>query len=185
MRAALAAPGPPAQADPLLLTGDWRSRCPASPSSARGSCAAGSMPGTDRGSRFPARIRAGSSTRTRKERSAFLHHEGFPPPPPPVLLSLSGTPMPPRSVRAQSPGAAAARAGSGAARGAQGALGAPDAFSNLARLARLRQRGRGASALTLARPRRRPRRRPYGMSRLGREHEPATPAPVPNPNRCQ
>lgn len=79
MRAALAAPGPPAQADPLLLTGDWRSRCPASPSSARGSCAAGSMPGTDRGSRFPARIRAGSSTRTRKERSAFLHHEGFPP----------------------------------------------------------------------------------------------------------
>lgn len=79
MRAALAAPGPPAQADPLLLTGDWRSRCPASQSSARGSCAAGSMPGTDRGSRFPARIRAGSSTRTRKERSAFLHHEGFPP----------------------------------------------------------------------------------------------------------
>lgn len=184
MRAALAAPGPPAQADPLLLTGDWRSRCPASPSSARGSCAAGSMPGTDRGSRFPARIRAGSSTRTRKERSAFLHHEGFPPLAPRSALAQRD-PDAARSVRAQSPGAAAARAGSGAARGAQGALGAPDAFSNLARLARLRQRGRGASALTLARPRRRPRRRPYGMSRLGREHEPATPAPVPNPNRCQ
>lgn len=47
--------------------------------------------------------------------------------------------------------------GASAARCSQGAHSAPDAFSNLARLARLRQRGRGASALTLTRPRGRPR----------------------------
>lgn len=51
------------------------------------------------------------------------------------------------------------RRGSGASAAlcAQGAHSAPDAFSNLARLVRLRQRGRGVSALTLARPRSRPR----------------------------
>lgn len=70
------------EADPLLLTGDWRSRCPASPSSALGSCAAGLMLGTGRGSRSLARIRAGSSTTTRRERSAFSHQRGFSPPPP-------------------------------------------------------------------------------------------------------
>lgn len=130
------------------------------------------MPGIDRGSRFPARIRAGSSTRTRKERSAFLHDEGFfvPPPPRPSFYSRSAGPRcrsPGRPAPSEPRGSAAARAGSGAARGAQGALSAPDAFSNLARLARLRQRGRGASALTLARPRRRPRRRPCRVPRLG------------------
>lgn len=46
--------------------------------------------------------------------------------------------------------------GTSAARCSQGAHSAPDAFSNLARLARLRQRGRGASVLTLARPGGRP-----------------------------
>lgn len=69
------------EADPLLLTGDWRSRCPASPSSALGSCAAGLMLGTGRGSRSLARIHAGSSTTTRRERSAFSHQRGFSPPP--------------------------------------------------------------------------------------------------------
>lgn len=64
--------------DPLLLTGDWRSRCPASRSSALGSCAAGLMLGIDRGSQCPARIHAGSSTRTRKERAAFLQEWAFP-----------------------------------------------------------------------------------------------------------
>lgn len=55
--------------------------------------------------------------------------------------------------------------GASAARCSQGAHSAPDAFSNLARLARLRQRGRGASALTLARPGGRPRCRgvPSGL----------------------
>lgn len=69
---------PRPEADPVLLTGDWRSRCPASRSSALGSCAAGLMLGIDRGSRCPARIHAGSSTRTRKERAAFLQERGFP-----------------------------------------------------------------------------------------------------------
>lgn len=69
---------PRPEADPVLLTGDWRSRCPASRSSALGSCAAGLMLGIDRGSQCPARIRAGSSTRTRKERAAFLQERGFP-----------------------------------------------------------------------------------------------------------
>lgn len=73
-------PEPPAGLGdgPLLLTGDWRSRCPASRSSALGSCAAGLMLGIDRGSQCPARIHAGSSTRTRKERAAFLQERAFP-----------------------------------------------------------------------------------------------------------
>lgn len=116
----------PKKTPPLLLTGDWRSRCPASRSSARGSCAAGWTPGIDRGSPFPARIRAGSSTRTRRERTAFLHRRGgsscCPRFAPGALRGAPGTPLP---APAQPSPAAAARAGSGAARGAQGALPAP------------------------------------------------------------
>lgn len=190
------------EADPVLLTGDWRSRCPASPSSALGSCAAGLMLGIDRGSQSLAHIHAGSSTRTRKERTAFLQGHGFPPASPfssyTARQARGPTVPPPAGVTAGSQGAevpqgpgttgqgcpghrercsasqreapslgkpspsgggCCPRRGSGASAAlcAQGAHSAPDAFSNLARLVRLRQRGRGVSALTLARPRSRPR----------------------------
>lgn len=104
------------EADPLLLTGDWRSRCPASRSSALGSCAAGLMLGIDRGSRCPARIRAGSNTRTRKERAAFLQERGFPTAS--LFLCLShrtATPCSPAGVTAGCPGTEQPRE-----RGAQG-----------------------------------------------------------------
>lgn len=74
----------------------------------------------------------------------------------PLLRLPKGSPGPGKP----SPGGGGCcpRRGSGASAAlcAQGAHSAPDAFSNLARLARLRQRGRGVSALTLARPRSRP-----------------------------
>lgn len=212
---------PRPEADPVLLTGDWRSRCPASRSSALGSCAAGLMLGIDRGSQCPVRIRAGSSTRTRKERAAFLQERGFPTASPfpshtarqaqgHAALPRPGSRRDPAARRSPGSGERGAgvpgtgdgrsgcqreaptlgkpspggcgccpRRGSGAsaARCSQGAHSAPDAFSNLARLARLRQRGRGASALTLARPRGRPRCRGApsraGRAALPRDTEPA------------
>lgn len=94
------------EADPVLLTGDWRSRCPASPSSALGSCAAGLMLGIDRGSRSRAHIHAGSSTRTRTERTAFLRERGFPPASLfPSYTARGRTVPPPAGVTAGSRGA--------------------------------------------------------------------------------
>lgn len=156
------------------------------------------MLGIDRGSQSLAHIHAGSSTRTRKERTAFLQERGFPPAPPFPLTRTAGAGphradpgrghggIPRRgdapgtgdqgrpghrgrrsgsqreapSLGKPSPGGGGCcpRRGSGASAAlcAQGAHSAPDAFSNLARLARLRQSGRGVSALTLAGPRSRP-----------------------------
>lgn len=134
----------------------------------------------------PAGVTAGSrgteEPRERGGRGRGAGHRGW------LLRLPKGSPDPrqaePRRLRC------CPRRGSGAseARCSQGAHSAPDAFSNLARLARLRQRGRGASALTLARPGGRPRCRgvPWGQAaaRAGRaalpqDTEPAGPRLAP------
>lgn len=177
------------------------------------------MLGIDRGSQSLARIHGGSSTRTRREPTAFLQEQGFPPaphfssytarqargptvpPPAGVTAGSHGVEVPPGpgttgqgcpghrdrcsgsqrrapSLGKPSPGGGCCCPGRGsgasAALCAQGAHSAPDAFSNLARLVRLRQRGRGVSALTLAKPRSRPRCE--GAPRRWRR--PGTPGPA-------
>lgn len=179
------------------------------------------MLGIDRGSQSLARIHGGSSTRTRREPTAFLQEQGFPPaphfssytarqargptvpPPAGVTAGSHGAKVPPGpgttgqgcpghrdrcsgsqrqapSLGKPSPGGGGCcccpgrGSGASAALCAQGAHSAPDAFSNLARLVRLRQRGRGVSALTLAKPRSRPRCE--GAPRRWRR--PGTPGPA-------
>lgn len=154
------------KADPVLLTGDWRSRCPASPSSALGSCAAGLMLGIDKESQSRARIHAGSSTRTRKEPTAFLQERGSPPAP---LFSshrtrqARGSPVPPATeVAAGSHGAEVPPGPGTKGQGCRdtetaGREGKPRPSARRGRRQRLPRRGAGPARISEPRAHSRPR----------------------------